>query len=450
MATAAILLCSTGACGRAENHGGALPGAADPTALSPIEVHSWWGNTATEPWKTLIALHKRRYPRDGVVNPSAALSGLSREALKARLLRYDPPDLFQANAGADLMQWVAINGLDDRESLLAPLDDLVPVAEWRRTFPRWLLDETSYNGKLYGLPSDLHRINMLFYNKKVFQRLGLSRPTSLEDLKILARKIRRAGIDPLALGTKEPWSLSLLIFECLLISREGADYYAVYFVGNGRPDDQRIARTLRTALELREYLNPDYASVLWPEAAQRVVDGRAAMTVMGDWAEPAFTKTGARLGEDFEVMPFPGTAGVFVFTSDAYALPARAKNAAGAARLLTTMASVAAQQAVATLKGALPARADAAAGAPDPHVRAKYAALRDSQVELAQSGMVPPLFSRDLNAALVEMMQTSDIEPVLQTLRSRYPLLLRRIGWGHPHYAGARVPAGDGPAADPR
>ena len=400
-----------------------------------IEVYSWWGPLETEPWKTVLQLHAQVYPGDHIVNPSTSESESARQTLKDRFLRGEPPDLFQANAGADLMQWVAINGLDERESLLAPLDDLVSLAEWKRVFPGWVLDETSYNGKLYGLPSNLHRLNTLFYNEKVFARLGLSPPTSMEALRSASRKLKRAGIDPIAVGAKQPWTLSLLVFECLLVSREGADFYSEYFVGNSRPDDRRISATLKAALELREYLNADYRKIDWPEAVARVAKGRAAMTIIGDWAEPVFAEHGAVLDGDYVEMPFPGTADVFVFTADAFALPARAKNPAGAARVLATLSSVEAQRALAAVKGALPARTDAARANLSPHVRAKYEQLTDNQIELAQSGMVPPLFSHDLNEALAEMMQSGDIEPVLQTLRSRYPLLLRRIGWGHPHYA---------------
>jgi glucose/mannose transport system substrate-binding protein len=389
----------------------------------------------TEPWKTVLALHARAYPGDHIVNPSTSESESSRQTLKDRLLRAEPPDLFQANAGADLMQWVAINGLDERESLLTPLDDLVSLAEWRRVFPDWLLDETRYNGKLYGLPSNLHRLNTLFYNKRIFARLGLSPPTSIEDLKSASRKLKRAGIDPIAVGAKQPWTLSLLVFECLLVSREGADFYSEYFVGNSRPDDRRILAILKTALDLRDYLNPDYRKLDWPDAVARVVDGKAAMTIMGDWAESDFAARGAVLDRDYAEMPFPGTADVFVFTADAFAVPVRAKNPAGAARVLATLSSAEAQRALAAVKGALPARSDAARADQSPRVRAKYEELLDGQIELAQSGMVPPLFSHDLNDALAEMMQSGDIEPVVQTLRSRYPLLLRRIGWGHPHYA---------------
>jgi len=36
---------------------------------------------------------------------------------------------------------------------------------------------------------------------------------------------------------------------------------------------------------------------------------------------------------------------------------------------------------------------------------------------------VPARFAEDLNAALPEMLEQGDIEPVMQTLRTRYALL---------------------------
>jgi hypothetical protein len=58
-----------------------------------------------------------------------------------------------------------------------------------------------------------------------------------------------SGIRLIAMGSRDPWTLALLTFECLLVAREGPDFYADYFHGRVVADDIRLQRTLQTALE---------------------------------------------------------------------------------------------------------------------------------------------------------------------------------------------------------
>ena len=55
---------------------------------------------------------------------------------------------------------------------------------------------------------------------------------------------------------------------------------------------------LRTALSrlavLLRGVNTDHAALSWDAAAQYVIDGKCAMTVMGDWVEGYFKARGFR------------------------------------------------------------------------------------------------------------------------------------------------------------
>ena len=63
----------------------------------------------------------------------------------ARMMSGEPPDVFQCNVGYDMRQWVSPNGIDDRDSKLAPLDETFPWL-WKAV-PSKLLDYISYQGK---------------------------------------------------------------------------------------------------------------------------------------------------------------------------------------------------------------------------------------------------------------------------------------------------------------
>lgn len=391
----------------------------------PIEMFTWWTRVGeTDALGALIREHKRRHPEDDIVNASAELSGLARKTLSERMWRGEPPDTFQANVGFDHMRWVIVNGLDARESKVSSVEDVlaranVPVA----VFPPAVSRELMHDGKLYGIPANLHRLNEIFYSKRVFAEHGLSEPRTVQDLLRMGERLKAAGVPLLAIGSKEPWTLALLTLECLLVAEAGAGFYEDYFRGNHRPDDQRLRHALATALKLAEYMNQDHPSLSWIQALELVRRDRAAMIVMGDWARVALEAEGAKLGEDFGELPFPGTTDTFVFTSDVFSLPRNALNHAGVERLLDTLLSKEGQAAIHRSRNALPARLDVQLTPGDAVLVERKRLVQTGRLVLAQSGIVPSRFAEDINEALKEMLRERDMEPALHTLRSRYCLL---------------------------
>ena len=412
------------ACGCGEG-GASRSGRAAATPQRPIEMFSWLERIGdSDPLGALATEHRRHHPDDVIINARAALSGLARKALRNRMLHNEPPDTFQANVGDDLMQWVLTNGSDARESKLLPLDDLVAgVASWRESMPATLIERISYDGKIYGAPADLHRNNTVFYNKKIFAKYGLTEPKTLGDLAAMGGKLRGSGVSLIAVGSREPWTVALLMFECLLVAREGPTVYQDYFTGRLTASDPRVLRTLQAGLELFAFVNPNHRDLSWLQAVELVTHGEAAMTVMGDWARAPFVVGGLKLGVDYGEIPFPQTAGTFVFSADAFALPVDAKNRAGVERLLAVIGSPDGQRVISQTRGTLSARVDVPPPASDPVLAANYALLQKGSLVLALSGLLPADFTDDLGAALLEMLDEHDIDPVVHTLRSRYMLL---------------------------
>jgi glucose/mannose transport system substrate-binding protein len=419
LATLSLLACGRGgADGSGVGHSGATP-------QRPIEMFSWLERIGdSDPLGALATEHRRHHPDDVIINARAALSGLARKALRNRMLHNEPPDTFQANVGSDLMQWVLTDGSDARESKLLPLDDLVAgAASWREAMPAALLERISYDGKIYGVPADLDRNNTVFYNRKVFAKYGLVEPKTVADLPAMAEKLRGSGLPLIAVGSREPWTVALLMFECLLVAREGPAVYRDYFTGGLAADDPRLVRTLEAGLALFAFVNPNHRDLSWLQAVEMVTRGEAAMTVMGDWARASFAEAGLNLGQDYGEIPFPQTAGTFVFSADAFTLPVGAKNRAGVERLLAVLGSPDGQRAISQSRGTLSARIDVAPPSADPVSRANYALLVKGPLVMALSGLLPADFSDDLSTALTEMLDQHDVDPVVHMLRSRYVLL---------------------------
>ena len=110
---------------------------------------------------------------------------------------------------------------------------------------------------------------------------------------------------------------------------------------------------------------------------------------------------------------------------DGRALTASAKNETGARRLLESISSLEAQDAIGRSRTAIPSRLDQDVSTTDTLQASKQRLWRSGRLVLAQSGMVPPSFANDLKEALAVMDREHRISPVVHTLRARHMLLRR-------------------------
>jgi glucose/mannose transport system substrate-binding protein len=342
----------------------ACTGTSGQPITSQIELLHWW----TAPGEkdaidALLAAFERTHPND-VVRPIAIIgSDHARAAINFRMTQNspDPPDTFQANGGWDLLGWVVYNGVD-ASAIMTPIDDifteLAGSTDWTRVFPEPILRTVSFAGRPYAVPLSIHRLNTLFYDKALFERWGETPPATLPALFELAARFQARGITPIALGTHDTSTLSLLFFENILVADAGGAFYRRFFGGPGdafAPEIQKAVEDLRT---LVSYTNKDRARKTWSEAVNLLgaADSPAAMTIMGDWARASLERIP---GLDFGAVPFPGTDQTFVFTTDTFGFPTGARHPDGLRRLLRFFGSTEGQDTFNPIKGSIPARSDA-------------------------------------------------------------------------------------------
>ena len=399
---------------------------ADEANRAPlVELFSWWTKPGeVEALNAVLSVHEQRFPGAKVINAAAKDSATARDRLRNRLEAREPPDTFQANVGQDLLRWVLYNGADAAESKLEPLEGKAVVGrDFRDVFPEPVLSAAGFGGAVYAVPVNIHRTNSLFYNKQVFADLGLAVPQSLDELYVVADELEAQGIVPLAVGAKGSWTLALLFFENLLIAKQGADFYQDYFGGRVDAADARVLDVLDESLRLWRYTNADARQIEWDAAVAMVHNGRAAMTVMGDWAKGSLEQLGGVPGKTFGQVPFPGTAGVFVFTADTFPLPKGAPRRKDALDFLGTLASLDGQNAFNPIKGSIPARTDIDESAYDVLARAMIKDFRRDALQLALSGLAPAAFNDYVQTGLADMVDQLDPEPARFALMNRYDVL---------------------------
>ena len=325
-----------------------------PAAAGSVEIFSWW--TAGGEAEGLNAMYKvfdARYPEVEIINATVA-GGAGMEAkavLATRMQAGDPPDNFQVHAGHELIDtWVVAEKME-------PVTFIFDENNWLEVYPPGVIEILSSGGDIWSVPVNIHRSNVLWYNKQVLEDNGLTPPASLDEFFGAAETLEAAGVTPLAVGDSGVW-VDIHVFESLLLATLGPDAYRGLWDGTTDWNGSGVTEALQAFADMTEYVNADHSALSWDQAAQLVVDGDAAMTIMGDWSEGYFKSVGLTPDVEFGYVPSPGTAGSFIMLSDSFGLPKGAPNRDGAIAWLTVCGSKEGQDAFNPIKGSIPARTD--------------------------------------------------------------------------------------------
>jgi glucose/mannose transport system substrate-binding protein len=318
-----------------------------------VEVFSWWtGGGEAAGLEAMIEVFKAQYPDIEFVN--AAVAGgagtNARAVLATRLQAGDAPDSWQGHAGWELIgTYVAANQLE-------PLNFLYEENGWLDVMPETLIPLISKDGNIYSVPVNIHRANVLWYNPTLLEQYGVTEiPATLDEWFAAMDALSAADMKPLAMG--EQWT-AMHLFETILLAAMGPEKYNGLWNGTVAWDAPEVKAGLEAFKRALTYTNTDSASLTWQDAAQLVVNGDAAFTVMGDWAEGYFRELGKTPETDYGWAPVPGTAGNFQFLSDSFVLPVGAPHRDAAIAWLTVAGSKEGQDAFNPVKGSIPARSD--------------------------------------------------------------------------------------------
>lgn len=329
---------------------------ADPAAsASEVEVFTWWASGSEKlGLDALVAVFDTQHPDTEFINGAVAggAGSAAKDLLQSRLQANDPPDTFQAHAGAELSDYISAGQLEDVSALYDEFD-------LRDAFPQDLVDRLTVDGKIYSVPSNIHRSNVVWANPAVLEEAGLDAAAtyaSLDDWFTALDAVKAAGKTPLSIATT--WT-QVHLLENVLLAELGDAAYSGLWDGTTDWAGAEVTGALEAFEKLMSYTNTDRDGLDWPDATQQVIDGQAAFNVMGDWAVAAFEEAGKVAGTDFTHFPVPGTDGVFNFLADSFTLPVGAPHAEGAKAWLETVGSLEGQTAFNKAKGSIPARTDA-------------------------------------------------------------------------------------------
>lgn len=354
---------------------GCQPVPAAQQATNKLEMFSWWtAGGEIDGLNAMFAAYSRTHPGVEIVNATVTGGGgaYAKAVLATRLATDNPPDAFQVHAGLEVEKY-------QPNRYLQILDDLYATEGWEAAFPKDLIALLKYEGHFWGVPVNIHRANVLWYNKQIFSDNGLTPPTTWDEFFAVGDALKAKGIaTPLIAAGKDGFEVGH-VFETILAGALGAEDYKGLWTGKVAWTDARVTQALETFKKMLSYANSDYTALTWDAAAQYLVDGKGAMFIMGDWADGWFS---SQKYTGYGWAPVPGTQGIFVALSDSFAAARGARNQANLQDWLKLAGSKEGQEAFNPKKGSICARTDC-----DPALFDAY--LQSAMQDWSQDAIVP-------------------------------------------------------------
>ena len=316
LASTAVLIA---ACSSSGGGATSAPSAAAPTAAAPSEAPTeaaseaapvsfdWWHITTAAVGKADFEAIAKAYMA-AHPNVKINLTVQENEAFKTKLATSlqagDVPDLFQSWGGATMAQQVDAGLLKDITA---------DVASWANTINPGAMSIYQYKGKQYGIPWDMGMIGF-WYNKALFAQAGITAPpTTWDEYLAAVKKLKDAGITPLAIAGKDEWP-SMHLWTYLVLRNGGGDALAQMIqTGDWNTDACKKAGEDVLALNaLNPYQDGFKGATYNPDEAAAVGNGKAAMELMGQWAPSVQndnTPDKKGLGDKLGWFAFPAVTG---------------------------------------------------------------------------------------------------------------------------------------------
>ncbi|WP_437270609.1 ABC transporter substrate-binding protein [Stutzerimonas balearica] len=278
-----------------------------------VEVLHWWTSGGE---KRAADTLKQLVEDQGHTWKDFAVAGGGGEAamtvLKTRAVSGNPPAAAQIK-GPDIQEWGELG-------LLTELDDVARENNWDEILPKQIAGIMKYDGAYVAVPVNVHRVNWLWINPEVFAKAGAKPPKTLDEFFAAADKLQTAGFVPIAHGG-QPWQDGT-VFEDIVLSVLGPQDYHKAFVELDRQTltGDKMVEAFAALKKLRGYIDADAAGRDWNAATVMVINGKAGMQIMGDWAKSEWTAANKVAGKDYQCLPFPGTQGSFAFNVDSLAM----------------------------------------------------------------------------------------------------------------------------------
>jgi glucose/mannose transport system substrate-binding protein len=380
-----------------------------------LQVLHWWKSSSERRAIDLIAarlVDEHIDWRDSMIPGGSGVgAGI---VLRSRVLAKDAPEVAQVN-GIVIAEWA-------RLGLLLDLDEVALAGKWDKLLLPSVAALIAPGSHVVAAPLGIHRINTLFYNRKLFAQHRLMVPATWDEFERAASVLQQAGVVALA-QSSEPWQVATL-FETLVLSEGGADLYRALFVARdpGAYASAGLGAALMRLRGLKKWMSKPVLERPWTDMAHQLADGSAAMMVMGDWVKGELNAQGLVTDVQFGCVAVPGTGALHLYNVDTLAMLAPRQSGQSHRQAQEKLAAIVMSPAIQSdynqVKGSVPVLRHAPLAKMDGCARASWTLF-------AAGGAVPSLVHRmaldelvrDAIVAEVHRFFLDDAIPVADSVR---------------------------------
>ncbi len=319
-----------------------------------LKIYSWWTSAGeTKALEALIDVFKAANPDVLVENATVTGgAGTAMTRLLDELKAGKIPDSYQRHVGEELK---------DDLTYLQDIDALYTEKGWASVMPATVINSATFDGKKYAVPVNVHRSNVIWYNKD----LVTSPATQLDTWDHMIALLTSLGATGNKFALFGDWTAGH-VFESILLAELGDAKYLQLFAGTLAWDSPEVKAALSKFNSLLAFCTTPTATdtdwSVYTLGQMTAASNKAAVTIMGDWfwgdlKVKAGSETAA-VGQ-FGYAPSPGTANYFLYLADAFTYPKNGPQPELTKKWLDAVGSKAGQDAFNPIKGSIPARTDA-------------------------------------------------------------------------------------------
>lgn len=328
--------------------------ATNKTEVNALVIYHWWTSSGeSAAIGSLVDEFSKEYPDVAIMPAPVKSSGIDfhEKVLKPMVLNGEAPDSFQGHPGYEIKPYYDSNTLET-------VDDIWASSNLESVTPKIIQDINKFKGHYYSIPIDVHRGNVIWYNKQLLDKNGIDAST-LKDWDSFFNacdKLKASGVKyPIRMG--EGWTAGEVLEN--IIASEGPKFYEDWINGKvTSANDPKLLHALETFKKFLSYTNNDSATTGWNDAVGSVISGDSAFNLMGDWANGEFKIVGMKYGIDYGTFPVPGTSDEYITDVDTFVRPKGAAHPANSVKWLNLVASKAGQDAFNPKKGSISVRSD--------------------------------------------------------------------------------------------
>lgn len=271
------------------------------TAFAQAEVVVW---VAGEPGQATVydelAEAYNAAQSDATITVVKNSSDLFNPALVPALSAGEGPDLFTFGTGPGQPAALIAGGL------VADLTDAYRQNGWDEIIPEGIVAQTSSDGKLWAFGNEVETTGM-FYNKAIFNEVGVSVPTTWAEMEATVAALQEAGYDtPIGLAGADKWPVSH--WQSMMFGRyAGPDGIENVLFGDGQWTDAPFVAASAKLQEMGQngWFGPTPVAIGYGELMDSFWAGDVPMTFTGPWViGGGIDAAGDRIG-DYSVFAVP-------------------------------------------------------------------------------------------------------------------------------------------------